>query len=50
MKRITSLLIGAWRTPDVRKKILFTLGILLIFRIGAHIPVAGVDTDSLKRI
>jgi len=50
MKRIMSLFIDAWRTPDVRKKILFTLGILVIFRIGAHIPVAGVDTDSLKKL
>ncbi len=50
MKRIVSLLLGAWRTPDVRKKILFTLGVLVIFRIGAHIPVAGVDTASLQNI
>ena len=33
----------AFRTPDLRKKLLFTLGIMLVFRLGAHIPVPGVD-------
>ncbi|MDX6348686.1 MAG: preprotein translocase subunit SecY [Streptomyces sp.] len=33
----------AFRTPDLRKKLLFTLGIMAIFRLGAHIPVPGVD-------
>lgn len=50
MKNILNLLIGAWHTPEVRKKMLFTLGILIIFRIGAHIPVAGVDTTSLRNL
>lgn len=50
MNRFISLLKGAWRTPEVRKKILFTLFVLVIFRIGAHIPVAGVDTQSLQNL
>src|SRR5687768_1546523 len=36
------------KAEDVRKKILFTAGIFLIFRIFAHIPVAGVDVENLK--
>jgi len=32
---------------ELRKRILFTLGMLLVFRIGAHIPVPGVDTSQL---
>lgn len=39
---------GAIRAPEVRKKILFTAGILIIFRIFAHIPVSGVNLASLK--
>lgn len=33
---------------DLRKKILFTLWILLIFRLGTHIPVPGVNIEALK--
>src|SRR3990167_6483557 len=36
------------KAEDVRKKILFTAGILIVFRIFAHIPVAGVNVASLK--
>jgi len=50
MKNILSLFTGAWKTPDLRKKILFTLLILFIFRLTAHIPVAGVDTNSLRQL
>jgi preprotein translocase subunit SecY len=38
----------AFRQPDVRYKILFTLGMLLIFRFVAHIPVPGVDREALQ--
>ena len=33
----------AFRTPDLRKKILFTLGIMALFRLGSVIPTPGVD-------
>ena len=39
----------AWNIPDVRKKILFTLAMLLIFRIGAQIPVPGIDREVLAQ-
>ncbi len=39
----------AFRQPDVRTKILFTLGMLLIFRFVAHIPVPGVDREALEQ-
>ncbi|ACU69883.1 preprotein translocase, SecY subunit [Catenulispora acidiphila DSM 44928] len=38
----------AFRTPDLRKKLLFTLGIMALFRLGAHIPAPGVDTKALS--
>ena len=41
--------IDAFRQTDVRTKILFTLGALLVFRFVAHIPVPGVDRDALQQ-
>ena len=40
--------IDAMRIPDLRYRILFTLGILIIFRFLAHVPVPGVDREALQ--
>jgi preprotein translocase subunit SecY len=40
---------NALRVPDLRAKLLFTLGILVIFRFIAHVPIPGVDVASLQR-
>ena len=40
-------LANAWKLPDMRKKILYTLLMLLIFRIGSFIPVPGVNVDFI---
>ncbi len=37
----------AWRIPDLRFRILFTLSLLIIFRFFAHVPVPGVDREAL---
>ncbi|MBQ9268081.1 MAG: preprotein translocase subunit SecY [Oscillospiraceae bacterium] len=39
---------GAWKAPELRKKILFTLFILLIFRVGNAVPVPYVDVAALN--
>lgn len=39
---------NAWKVKDLRKKIIYTLVMLLIIRLGAHIPVPGVDNALLK--
>jgi preprotein translocase subunit SecY len=36
-----------FRIPELRKKILFTVGLLVVYRIGGHLPTAGIDTNSL---
>src|ERR1700761_6137141 len=36
-----------FRIPDLRKRVLFTLGLLAVYRIGAHIPTPGINTDAL---
>lgn len=42
--------VNAFKIPDLRAKILFTLGILLLFRFVATIPVPGVDRDALSQL
>jgi preprotein translocase subunit SecY len=42
-------MIEAMRIPDLRGKIIFTLGMLVIFRFVAHVPVPGVDTQALSQ-
>lgn len=37
-----------WKVEDLRKRILFTLMVLVIYRIGTFIPVPGVNTDVLQ--
>ena len=37
-----------WRSEDIRKKLLITLGILVIFRVAAVIPVPGINTTALE--
>ena len=39
---------NAWGIPDLRKKILFTLFIIVVFRFGSAIPVPFLNTDALK--
>ncbi|MGB8508845.1 MAG: preprotein translocase subunit SecY [Pyrinomonadaceae bacterium] len=36
--------------PDLRRRILFTLGMLAVYRFGAHITAPGVDREQLKRV
>src|SRR3989449_5285779 len=43
-------LIDAFRTPDLRNKILFTLGMLVVFRFLAHVPLPGVNQDQLQAL
>ena len=39
---------NAWSIPDLRKKILFTLLIIVVFRFGATIPIPFLDVDALQ--
>lgn len=46
--RFLSSLVNVWKIPDLRGRILFTLGLLVIYRLGGLIPVPGVDTVALR--
>ncbi|MEI6230160.1 MAG: preprotein translocase subunit SecY [Actinomycetes bacterium] len=39
---------SAFRTPDLRNKLLFTLGIVAIFRLGSVVPTPGVDYKAIR--
>ena len=39
-----------FRLPDLKRRILFTIGILFIFRLGAYIPTPGVDRSALANL
>jgi preprotein translocase subunit SecY len=39
---------GLFNINDLRKKFLYTLGIIILFRLGAHVPVAGIDPIKLN--
>ena len=40
---------NVFRVPDLRKRVLFTLGLLAVYRLGAFIPTPGVDTNRLTQ-
>ncbi len=43
-------LVNAFRIPDLRRKLLYTFGMLVIFRFIAHVPVPGVNAQALSRL
>jgi len=40
---------NALRLPDLRKKILFTFAVLVVYRLASHVPVPGVDREALRQ-
>ncbi len=43
-----SWLANAWRVPELRRRVLFTAGILLIYRFGSWVPAPGVDSQTIE--
>src|SRR4051812_41271297 len=43
-------LANIFRVPDLRKRVLFTLALLAVYRLGGHIPTPGIDAAALSRI
>jgi preprotein translocase subunit SecY len=42
--------LNAFKLPDLRRKILITLALLVVFRFAAHVPVPGVNADALRQL
>jgi preprotein translocase subunit SecY len=48
--RLIQAMIDAFRLPDLRRRILITFGLLVVFRLIAHVPLPGVDPDALASL
>ncbi len=42
--------VNAFKIPDLRKKILFTIGIIAVFRLGSHIPAPDINLGALQEL
>jgi len=42
--------LNIFRVPDLRKRILFTLAMLAVYRLGSHIPTPGINADALSQL
>ena len=50
MNRFFQAVANIFRVPDLRRRVLFTLALLAVYRIGAHIPTPGINTDLLQQL
>jgi preprotein translocase subunit SecY len=50
MNRFAEAFANMFRIPELRNRILFTLGILAVYRFGAYIPTPGINTDVLSQL
>ena len=48
--KFADAILNVFRIPDLRRRILFTLAMLAVYRIGGHIPTPGVDTAQLQEM
>jgi preprotein translocase subunit SecY len=48
--RLLQAMIDAFNLPDLRRRILITFGILVVFRLIAHVPLPGVNSDALQQL
>jgi preprotein translocase subunit SecY len=47
---VTDTFSDVFKLPDLKRRILFTLGMLFVFRLGAHIPTPGIDTAAMAQL
>jgi preprotein translocase subunit SecY len=50
MEKFLAAVRNMFNVPDLRRRILFTLGILAIYRLGAHVSAPGINQDRLKQV
>ena len=48
--RLLQAMIDAFRLPDLRRRILLTFGLLVVFRLIAHVPLPGVNPEALASL
>ena|SRR6185437_13409696 len=42
-------LANVWRVPELRRRLLFTAGVLAVYRLGSWVPAPGVDQTAIER-
>lgn len=50
IEKLTNSIRNIFSIPDLRKRILFTLGMLVVYRIGSHIRTPGIDPERLEQV
>jgi preprotein translocase subunit SecY len=50
MNKIIEAVRNIFKTPDLRNRVLFTLGLLAVYRLGAFIPTPGINTELLQQL
>src|SRR5213082_2125055 len=43
-------LVNAWRVPDLRRRLLFTAGVLAVYRFGSWVPAPGINESALSQL
>lgn len=49
MRRVLDSISNIFKIPDLRKKVFFTIGMLLLYRLGGHIPLPGISLSGLQK-
>ena len=47
-RRMLATILSAFTVADIRKKLAFTAALLALYRLGAHIPAPGINTEAVK--
>jgi preprotein translocase subunit SecY len=50
MRKLLEAFRNIFSTPDLRKRVIFALAMLLVYRLGSYIPTPGVNTEALEQI
>src|ERR1700691_682546 len=50
MRKLVEAFRNLFSTPDLRKRVLFALGLLAVYRLGSHIPTPGIQTVLLQQL
>ena len=47
-ERLLTSFQNIFKIPELRTRVLFTLGMLIVYRVGAHIPTPGINGEALS--
>ena len=50
MKNFIESIKSVWRIEELKNRIVFTLGLLLVYRFGAHVTLPGIDANQLASL